>query len=200
MSKKIYLRTFGCQMNDRDSELIAGMLIEKGYEVCDDPDSADVVLLNTCSVRQHAEDRVKGLIHKFSARKKKDPSFRIGVLGCMSQRHGEMLIKEFPMVDIVVGPNNIYDLPELLERSFAQERIFAVNNLKRPATDVNPAHRTGTFTSFVNITYGCDNYCSYCIVPYVRGREVSRPVKDIVKEVKELAEKGFKEVTLLGRM
>ena len=197
--KRLYIRTFGCQMNDRDSELIAGMLIEKGYEIVEDAEKADIVLFNTCSVRQHAEDRVIGNIQKLASRRKKDSAFRIGVLGCMAQRHGEMLFKEHPQVDFVVGPSNIYDIPELLTKSESEEKVLAVNNKKRPKKKVSDKHRTGIFSSFVNIMYGCDNFCSYCVVPYVRGREVSRPKKDILDEIKGLAARGFKEVTLLGQ-
>jgi len=186
-------------MNERDSELIAGMLMERGYNITDDADSADIILFNTCSVRQHAEDRVIGNVQKLKARKKKELQLRIGILGCMAQRHGEELFKEYPQVDIVAGPSNIYDVPDLIARTEAGEKVLAVDNSKRPKKKIDPAHRAGVFSSFVNIMYGCDNFCSYCIVPHVRGREVSRPKKDIVGEVKRLAEQGFKEVTLLGQ-
>ncbi len=198
-NKKVYIRTLGCQMNERDSELIAGMLMEKGYEIAVDPEKADIVLFNTCSVRQHAEDRVIGNIQKLSSRKKKDADLKIGVLGCMAQRHGEMLFKEYPQVDIVIGPSNIYDIPDLLSKVFDQEKILAVDRKRRPRKKGSAGYRAGVFSAYVNIMYGCDNFCSYCIVPYVRGREVSRPRKDIVDEVKELSDKGFKEVTLLGQ-
>ncbi|MEA3489717.1 MAG: tRNA (N6-isopentenyl adenosine(37)-C2)-methylthiotransferase MiaB [Candidatus Omnitrophota bacterium] len=199
VSKKVYLRTLGCQMNERDSELIAGMLIEKGNMIVDDAGKAEVILFNTCSVRQHAEDRVIGNLRKLASRRKKDPHLRIGVVGCMAQRHGEMLFKEYPQVDIVAGPSNIYDIPELVTRSLDAEKILAVNNKKRPMKKVGDGHRAGVFSAFVNVMYGCDNFCSYCIVPYVRGREVSRPKRDIINEVKALAGRGFKEVTLLGQ-
>ena len=197
--RKIFLKTYGCQMNERDSELIAGMLKEKGYQITDDVDSADIVFFNTCSVRQHAEDRVIANIKKLSTRRKKDPHFRIGVLGCMAQRHGEMLFKECPQVDIVVGPSNIYDIPDLLARSTDGSKLLAVDNKKRPRKKDKNDERTGIVSAFVNIMYGCNNFCSYCIVPYVRGREVSRPKKDIVDEVKLLVSNGIKEVTLLGQ-
>ena len=199
MDKKVYIRTFGCQMNERDSELIAGMLIEKGYEMTDDPDKADIVLFNTCSVRQHAEDRVIGQLAKLASRKKKDPDLRIGVLGCMAQRHGEMLFKEYPQVDMVVGPSNIYDIPDLVGKISGPEKILAVDRKKRPAKKDKKGYRSGIFSAHVNIMFGCNNFCSYCIVPYVRGKEISRPKKDIVDEVKALAGQGFKEVTLLGQ-
>ncbi|MBD3379528.1 MAG: tRNA (N6-isopentenyl adenosine(37)-C2)-methylthiotransferase MiaB [Candidatus Omnitrophica bacterium] len=199
MSKKVFLRTFGCQMNERDSEMIAGMLKEKGYEITDDPDEAQVILFNTCSVRQHAEDRVMGNVRQLRSRKKKDPELRIGVLGCMAQRHGEMLFKELPEVDLLAGPSNIYDVPDLLARSVSSEKVIAVDKKKRPGKKAAGDHRSGVFSAFVNIMYGCDNFCSYCIVPHVRGREVSRKKKDIVDEVKSLIDRGFKEVTLLGQ-
>ncbi|MGB3242591.1 MAG: tRNA (N6-isopentenyl adenosine(37)-C2)-methylthiotransferase MiaB [Candidatus Omnitrophota bacterium] len=199
MSKKVYLRTFGCQMNARDSELIAGMLAEKGYEIVGEAEKANIILFNTCSVRQHAEDRVIGNLQKLASRRKKDPDLRIGVLGCMAQRHGELLFKEYPQVDIVAGPSNIYDVPDLIGKSFDSEKILAVNNKKRPKKKVRSKHRESVFSAFVNIMYGCNNFWSYCIVPYVRGREVSRPKKDIIDEVKALAGRGFKEVTLLGQ-
>lgn len=186
-------------MNERDSELIAGMLAERGYEVIDDADKADVILFNTCSVRQHAEDRVIGNILKLASRKKQNPELRIGVLGCMAQRHGEMLFKEQPLVDIVAGPSNIYDIPDLLARSTSDEKILAVDKKKRPIKQSRSGKRQGVFSAFVNIMYGCDNFCSYCIVPHVRGREVSRPKGVIVDEVKALVDEGFKEVTLLGQ-
>jgi len=186
-------------MNERDSELIAGMLLEKGYELVDTPEKAEVVLFNTCSVRQHAEDRVVGNLEKLVSRKKKEPDLKIGVLGCMAKRHGELLLKEFPHLDIVVGASNIYNIPELLEQTFTHQKVIAVNNIKRPVKGPNPVYRAGSFSAFVNIMYGCNNFCSYCIVPHVRGREVSRPKKDILKEIKALADRGFKEVTLLGQ-
>ncbi len=197
--KKVFLKTFGCQMNERDSELIAGMLVAKGYEIVDDAGKADIVLFNTCSVRQHAEDRVIGNIQKLASRKKKDPNLRIGVLGCMAKRHGEMLFKEYPSVDIVAGPSNIYDIPDLLAKSTADEKILAVDKQKRPVKKDKSNRGAGIFSAFVNIMYGCNNFCSYCIVPYVRGKEVSRPKGVIVDEVKRLAGEGIKEVTLLGQ-
>ncbi|MBD3426384.1 MAG: tRNA (N6-isopentenyl adenosine(37)-C2)-methylthiotransferase MiaB, partial [Candidatus Omnitrophica bacterium] len=145
------------------------------------------------------EDRVTGQIQKLKARRKKDPELRVGVLGCMAQRHGEMLFKEFPQIDIVVGPSNIYDIPDLLEKTKSSEKLLAVDRKRRPGKKNLPGYRTGTFSAFVNIMYGCNNFCSYCIVPHVRGREVSRPKGDIVKEIKTLADEGFKEVTLLGQ-
>jgi tRNA-2-methylthio-N6-dimethylallyladenosine synthase len=197
---RIYIKTFGCQMNVRDSEIILGMLRKKGIEFTDKPGDADIILFNTCSVRQHAEDRVIGNVRKLRSLKKKRPGIRIGVVGCMARRHGELLFKELPVVDMLVGPGNIYELPELIDRSLAGEKVLAVDRDKRPARSKAPyGERAGGSSAFVNIMYGCENFCSYCIVPYVRGKEVSRPKNDIVKEVKSLAEKGYLEVTLLGQ-
>lgn len=196
---RILLRTFGCQMNVRDSEIIKGMFSGGEYKFVDAAEEADIILFNTCSVRQHAEDKVVGSLQRLLARKKKNPDLIIGVLGCMGQRHGELLLKEFSQVDIVAGPSSIYDIPVLLGRAVNGERVVAAEDRKRPQKGVDQGVRNGELSGFVNIMYGCDNFCSYCIVPYVRGREVSRPEKDIVKEVKQLADGGFKEVTLLGQ-
>ena len=186
-------------MNERDSEIIMDLLRKGGYETADDESSADVLLFNTCSVRQHAENRVIGNLQKLASRKKKTPRLKIGVLGCMAERHGEILLKQYPQVDVVVGPNNIYDLPGILDKAFGDERNVAVGSKRRPQKDASGGHRPGGLSAFVNIMYGCDNYCSYCIVPHVRGREVSRKKKEIVDEVKKLSDNGFKEVILLGQ-
>lgn len=199
LDRKVYIRTFGCQMNDRDSEIIAGLLKEKGYSFTENPDEADFVFFNTCSVRQHAEERVIGNIKRYGAIKKNKPNLRIGVLGCMAKRYGESLLNDYPEVDIVVGPGNIFDLADVMDRVFDSERIVLVDREKRPLRKDNPEHRTGIFSSYVNIMYGCDNYCSYCIVPFVRGREMSRPKRDILSEIRSLAERGFKEIVLLGQ-
>lgn len=186
-------------MNFRDSEIITGVLAGKGYEFTDNEDEAGVVLFNTCSVRQHAEDRVTGNLHKLASRRKKDPDFRIGVVGCMAERHKEMLLKEYPMVDIICGPGNIYDIPELIEKSIAGERSAALGGKRKSAKGDSAGHTKGELSAFVNIMYGCDNFCSYCIVPHVRGREVSRTKRDILEEIWALADRGCKEVTLLGQ-
>jgi tRNA-2-methylthio-N6-dimethylallyladenosine synthase len=186
-------------MNERDSEIILGMLVQKGYEVVDREEDAEIILFNTCSVRQHAEDRVTGNLHKLASRKKKNPDLRIGVVGCMAERHKEMLLKEYPMVDLVAGPSNIYDIPDLLEKAMMSERPAAIGGRRKSAKDDSAGHKKGALSAFVNIMYGCDNFCSYCIVPHVRGREISRKKGDIIDEVWALADKGCKEVTLLGQ-
>lgn len=171
-----------------------------GYEMAASQEEADVVLFNTCSVRQHAEDRVIGNLCKLAARKKKDPEFKIGILGCMGARHGEMLLKEYPFLDIVAGPSDIYSIREALEKVFSgEDKVLAVKNKKRPRKKVGNVYWRGGFSAFVNIMYGCNNYCSYCIVPFVRGGEVSRPKNEIINEIKELVQKGAREITLLGQ-
>jgi tRNA-2-methylthio-N6-dimethylallyladenosine synthase len=186
-------------MNERDSEIILSLLALRGYEKVENEAEADVILFNTCSVRQHAEDRVAGGLQKLLSLKKKKPGVRIGVVGCMAERHGDMLLKLYPHLDIVSGPNNIYDIPELLDRAMMSERVVATGNKKRPRKDASMGHKKGVLTAFVNIMYGCDNFCSYCIVPHVRGREVSRKKKEILEEIWALANNGCKEVTLLGQ-
>jgi len=187
-------------MNVRDSEIIWEMLREAGYERAGALEEADVALFNTCSVRQHAEDRVIGNIRKLACRKKKNPGFKIGVLGCMGRRHGEMLFKEYPFLDLVMGPSDIYSVREMLDKVFAgEEKVIAVRKDKRPREKVRNKYWDGGVSAFVNIMYGCNNYCSYCIVPYVRGREVSRPKNDIIDEIKELVDRGAREITLLGQ-
>jgi len=199
MKRKIFIRTFGCQMNMRDSEIIAGILKDARHKIVDDDKDADVILFNTCSVRQHAEDRVISEMGRFAGRKRKNPDLVLGIVGCMAERHGERLLKKYPYLDIVVGPNNIYDLPELIKKIKSPEKALAVGNVRRPEKKIKNRFRAGKFSALVNIMFGCDNYCSYCIVPYVRGREISRPKKDIIDEIKDLADKGVKEITLLGQ-
>lgn len=197
--KRVLLRTFGCQMNDRDSELLCGMLKDAGYEIVKDVKNTDVALFNTCSVRQHAEDRAMGNVMKLAHLKKNRPDLKIGVLGCMAQRRGGELLDQCEGLDLVLGSNNLYELPEMLEKLFVGERVVAVDKTKRPKNKELVSYRAGRFSSYVNIMYGCDNFCSYCVVPYVRGREISRAKKVIIREIKDLAQRGFKQVTLLGQ-
>lgn len=197
---KVYLRTFGCQMNSRDSEIIYGMLIEKGYERARSMNEADVILFNTCSVRQHAEDRVYGKVGMLKDIKKDKPGVVLGIVGCMAQSHKEKILEELSHVDFICGPKNIYDIPDLVEKSMILgRRSQAVDKEVRPIDGPKTSYREETLKAYVSIGEGCNNYCSYCIVPFVRGEEVSRPKDDIVKEIKDLVKRGFKEVTLLGQ-
>jgi len=199
IKNKIFLKTFGCQMNNRDSEEIAGMLLEKGYSLAGSPEEADVVIFNTCSVRKHAEDRAISNIGALKALKKKRPQMIIGVVGCMAKAQGDKIIEKLPLVDFIAAPSNIYEIPQVLEEvSKRRESVSAVGRESRPEIR-NIAYHAKGISALVTIMEGCNNFCSYCIVPYVRGGEVGRPAKSIIEEISTLADNGYKEVTLLGQ-
>ena len=198
--KTVFFETFGCQMNKLDAELSLGLLQEEGYRVVDKVDEADVILFNTCSVRQHAEDKVYSHLGALKTLKKKHPEVIVGVLGCMAQKDGEAIFKRMPHVDLVCGTRMFSRLPELLLsiRNHGSH-VLAVDedqivNVKRAVT-----YRPNFYQAFVTVMRGCDNFCSYCIVPYVRGRELSRTIADVKEEVQALVLNGCKEVTLLGQ-
>src|SRR5436190_146852 len=220
MSRKLYLETLGCQMNVLDSELMLGQLRAQGYESVDGPDDADVILYNTCSVREHAEQKVWSRLGELRERKAIDPQLVIGVIGCMAERDGANLFKRFPHVDVLCGPGELDKLPTLVHNAVvtkvegmegrqvalmgaasrrsstlaAAEDHLELLDLSRsvsPGDDVTQA--------YVRITRGCNKFCTYCVVPYTRGPEVHRPPRNIVEEVKKLADAGAKEVTLLGK-
>lgn len=198
--KTVFFETFGCQMNKLDAELSLGLLQEEGYKIVDKVDEADVILFNTCSVRQHAEDKVYSRLGALKTLKKRQPEVIIGVLGCMAQKDGEAIFKRMPHVDLVCGTRMFSRLPEMLLKIRNHgSHILAIEedqivNVKRAVT-----YRPNFYQAFVTVMRGCDNYCSYCIVPYVRGREISRTIADIKEEVQSLVSNGCKEVTLLGQ-
>lgn len=197
----LYIETYGCQMNVADSEVVASILGMAGYELCDDIDDADAILLNTCSIRENAEQKiVNRLQHLASMRRKKKGRLIVGVIGCMAERVRDSLINDHG-VDVVAGPDSYLDLPELFAAAEAGEKAMSVS-LSESETyrDIIP-RRIGAnrISGFVSIMRGCNNFCSYCIVPYTRGRERSREVASILSEVADLRAKGFKEVTLLGQ-
>jgi tRNA-2-methylthio-N6-dimethylallyladenosine synthase len=208
MAQAVFLQTYGCQMNARDSEEILGMLTAQGYAVVEREEEADVILLNTCSVRAHAEERAFGKMGLMQRLKRERPGLVLGILGCMAKAQREDVFRRLPQVDLVAGPAEIYDLPELLA-GVAERRqrpglpgapVLAVDRKvrpldRRPATD----YRTGRITAFVTIMEGCDKKCAYCIVPTTRGQEVSRPLEEILDEVERLARAGYRQVTLLGQ-
>ncbi len=198
--KKIYLRSFGCQMNFRDSEEIAGLMMEKGWELTDSPEEADAAIFNTCAVRKHAEDRAISNVGALAPFKKKRPRLVIGVVGCMAKAHGRNIIDRVPIVDFIAGPANIYDIPAAVDAIMARRKdpVISTDKVSRPYIG-NIAYHNPGISALVTIMEGCNNFCSYCIVPYVRGREVGRPADDIIDEIKALADKGYKEVTLLGQ-
>ncbi len=199
--KKVYFETYGCQMNKYDSELVAGILELEGYEQTAKADEADLVLINTCSVRENAETRVFGRLGALGSLKKQHKELVIGVLGCMAVRLKNEIIKKKPFVDFVMGPDNYRSLPDLLSRinNNVEEHVeLAEFDSYETYGELFPAHSIGV-NAWVAIMRGCNNFCSYCIVPYVRGRERSRSVKDILNEVKKLAKQNYLEITLLGQ-
>jgi len=196
-----YIETFGCQMNVRDSETAAGLLENCGYSRANSRDETDLILFNTCCVRDHAEKRVFGNIGALKEQKDEKPNLIIGVFGCMMQQQdvAEKLYKRFPFVDIVFGTNLLSRLPEFVERAESGGRTLAVEEGNITIEDDLPSIRTGKVNAFVNINYGCDNFCTYCIVPYVRGRERSRDPMAVVEEARHLVAEGYSEITLLGQ-
>lgn len=198
--RTVFFETFGCQMNKLDAELSLGLLQEEGYRIVDNVDEADVILFNTCSVRQHAEDKVYSHLGTLKTLKKKHPDVIVGVLGCMAQKEGEFIFKRMPHVDLVCGTRMFSRLPELLLKIQNHgSHVLAIDedqivNVKRAVT-----YRPNIYQAFVTVMRGCDNYCSYCIVPYVRGKEISRTIADVKEEVQSLVLNGCKEITLLGQ-
>ena len=201
MGKKFYIETYGCQMNVADSEVVAAILTAKGFEHVKDKNRADIILVNTCSVRENAEQRVRGRVQGFSEIRKQNPRLLIGVMGCMAERLGEKLFEQEKNVNIVVGPDAYMDLPLLIEKANRGEKAINIQ-LSETETykDICPSRIDETSISgFVSIMRGCNNFCTYCIVPYTRGRERSRSSHSIIGEVIDLQKRGFKEVTLLGQ-
>ncbi|MGN0499053.1 MAG: tRNA (N6-isopentenyl adenosine(37)-C2)-methylthiotransferase MiaB [Acutalibacteraceae bacterium] len=197
-----YIRTYGCQQNVADSETIKGMLSSMGYGFTDTPENADFILFNTCAVREHAEDRVFGNVGAIKAIKRKHPTTLIALCGCMmEQEHiAKRIYKSFPFVGLVFGTHCLHEFPKLLYNSLLTgKRQFVRNNDDLLVHEGMPKLRDGQFKAWLPIMYGCDNFCSYCIVPYVRGRERSRKSEDVLKEAKALIESGYKDITLLGQ-
>ncbi|HEY3318702.1 MAG TPA: tRNA (N6-isopentenyl adenosine(37)-C2)-methylthiotransferase MiaB [Coriobacteriia bacterium] len=193
------VRTFGCQMNKHDSERIAGMLEANGFVRAPDPDSADVVVFNTCCVRERADERVRGQVASLKPAAR-DRGVVIAVGGCVAQRDGERLLAQLPHVDVVFGTHNVERLPELLAAAEESGRpqVETIEAATGFTSDL-PSHREHPWHAWVPIAVGCDNFCTYCVVPYVRGRERSRPLEDVVSDVERLAADGVAEVTLLGQ-
>lgn len=199
---KYHITTWGCQMNEHDSEKIAGMLEEMGHKPTKSYEEADIIVFNTCCVRENAELKVFSSIGNLKKLKNKNPNLVIAVCGCMvQQKHvAQKIYDRFPFVDIVLGTHNIHKFPEILECVVSQDqRIIEIWDESKGIVENVPVKRDNNIKAWVTISFGCNNFCSYCIVPYVRGRERSRKPQDIIKEVKALAEEGFKEVTLLGQ-
>ncbi len=202
-TRKVYIETYGCQMNVSDSEIVAAILRAHGYGLTRDPEQADVVLLNTCAIREHAEQKVRHRLDIFRAHKRKRrPGLRIGVLGCMAERLRHKLLEEEQLVDLVVGPDAYRDLPRLLEEAETTGQAAVNVQLSREETyaDIAPVrYDSNGVTAYVSIMRGCDNMCAFCVVPFTRGRERSRPVQSILDECARLVEEGYREVTVLGQ-
>ena len=200
--KKMFIATFGCQMNSRDSEKIEGMLFEMGFEKTDNEKDADFIIYNTCCVRENSENKVYGNLGYLKNIKKEKPELIIALCGCMLQEESavDIIKKKYKHVDLAFGTFNLYKLPELLYTRIESGRtVFDIWKEHKEIAENLPSIRKYSYKASVNIMYGCDNFCSYCIVPYVRGRERSRQSKDIIKEINELVKDGVKEVTLLGQ-
>ena len=200
MNKTYHIHTYGCQMNVSDSELVESILIKKGYKAINDPDNADVLFVNTCSIREHAEDKVHSLLGRYNVLKSKKPDMIIGVLGCMAQSLKHDILENKPYVDIVLGPDSYRKLPELLNRHKINKQSLVDTKLSRYEVydDLFPSRKKG-INAWITIMRGCDKFCTFCIVPFTRGRERSRSIDGIVNEIKNAVKDGFTEVTLLGQ-
>ena len=202
--KELYAHviTFGCQQNERDSETILGYLSEMGYKPTDNPDIADVIVMNTCAIREHAEVKALSMLGRFKGQKKKNPDLIVGVVGCMAAEphRAEMLKKDFHYVSFTAEPNMLHRIPELIYKKLTDgKRSFIFGADEGDIYEDAPSVRRNSHRAWVSIMYGCNNFCSYCIVPYVRGRERSRRSEDILSECRELVNSGVKEITLLGQ-
>ncbi|MEC7669455.1 MAG: radical SAM protein, partial [Pseudomonadota bacterium] len=199
--KKLYIKTYGCQMNVYDSERMSEALSGEGYVPTDSPDDADMILLNTCHIREKAAEKVYSELGRYKGLKTEKPDLKIGVAGCVAQAEGEEIMRRQPMVDLVVGPQSYHRLPELEAKARSGERALDTDfpeedkfeHLKsRPKASRGP-------TAFLTVQEGCDKFCAFCVVPYTRGAEVSRPASRVLDEARDLVERGVREITLLGQ-
>jgi tRNA-2-methylthio-N6-dimethylallyladenosine synthase len=199
--RKLYIESYGCQMNFADSEIVASILFDQGFETTGDYKEADVVFINTCSIRENAEQRVRNRLSQFGAEKRRNPKLIVGVLGCMAERLKAKFLEEEKLVDVVVGPDAYRDLPQLIGQvEEGQKAINVLLSREETYADISPVRLNGNgITAFISIMRGCDNMCSFCVVPFTRGRERSRDPESIVAEARDLFDKGYKEVTLLGQ-
>ncbi|MBU8792214.1 tRNA (N6-isopentenyl adenosine(37)-C2)-methylthiotransferase MiaB [Oceanobacillus caeni] len=200
--KKFLIRTYGCQMNEHDTEVMAGILSEMGYESTSETNEADIILLNTCAIRENAENKVFGEIGHLKPLKLEKPDVILGVCGCMSQEESVVnrIMKKHPHVDLIFGTHNIHRLPDLIKGAmFGKEQVVEVWSKEGDIIENLPKVRKGKIKAWVNIMYGCDKFCTYCIVPMTRGKERSRRPQDIIQEVRHLVAQGYQEVTLLGQ-
>lgn len=202
MSRTFHITTFGCQMNEHDSEIIDGLLTERGFSSVKERKDASIVIINTCSVRDNADKRFFGTLGQLKKRKESDPSFIVCVCGCMmqQQRVVDIIKAKYPWVDVIFETNSIHHIPELIEKvSMEKEKLVDIIENTEEIVEGLPAKRLFNHKALVNIMFGCNNFCTYCIVPYTRGREKSRRLEAILAEVRELVEDGVKEIMLLGQ-
>lgn len=199
--RKLYIESYGCQMNFADSEIVASILLDQGFETTGDYKEADVVFINTCSIRENAEQRVRNRLSQFGAEKRRNPKLIVGVLGCMAERLKSKFLEEEKLVDVVVGPDAYRELPQLLsEVESGHKAINVLLSREETYADISPVRLNGNgITAFISIMRGCDNMCSFCVVPFTRGRERSRDPYSILAEAQDLFGRGYKEVTLLGQ-
>ncbi|MBB1138688.1 tRNA (N6-isopentenyl adenosine(37)-C2)-methylthiotransferase MiaB [Myroides sp. WP-1] len=200
-TKKLFIESYGCQMNFSDSEIVASILSDAGYNTTNNLEEADLVLVNTCSIRDKAEQTVRKRLDQYNRIKRKNPGMKVGVLGCMAERLKSKFLEEEKIVDMVVGPDAYKDLPNLLkEVDEGRDAINVILSKDETYGDISPVRlQSNGVTAFVSITRGCDNMCTFCVVPFTRGRERSREPHSIISEIQDLHERGFKEITLLGQ-
>jgi len=199
--RKLYIESYGCAMNFSDSEIVASILAERGFETTPDYSIADVIFINTCSIRENAEQRVRNRLKEFTVAKVKNPGLVVGVLGCMAERLKSKFLEEEKLVDVVVGPDAYRDLPNLIDQvDDGQKAVNVLLSREETYADISPVRlNSNGINAFVSIMRGCDNMCSFCVVPFTRGRERSRDPQSIVAECQDLFDKGYREVTLLGQ-
>jgi tRNA-2-methylthio-N6-dimethylallyladenosine synthase len=195
---RVYLETYGCQMNIADSQTVTAVLRRAGYTTADKPEDADVILLNTCAIREHAEERVIGRLGDLARIKNRRPEIRLGLLGCMAQHNRAALIEKAPQLDLVAGPDSYRRLPEMIGRAGFDPAVDVRLDRAETYADITPEH-DGSIRAHVTAMRGCDKFCAFCVVPYVRGRERSIPPADLIREISELAARGVREVVLLGQ-
>lgn len=200
-ARKLYIESYGCQMNFADSEIVASILLDQGFETTGNYQEADAIFINTCSIRENAEQRVRNRLSQFGIEKRRNPKLIVGVLGCMAERLKAKFLEEEKLVDMVVGPDAYRDLPQLIEQvGDGQKAINVLLSREETYADISPVRLNGNgITAFISIMRGCDNMCSFCVVPFTRGRERSRDPQSILAEAQDLHDRGYKEVTLLGQ-
>ena len=196
--QKVFIETYGCQMNVSDTELMLGILKQSGYTSAHRPEDADVIVLNTCAIREHAEERIRGRLGQLRQLKYRRPDLIMGISGCMAKHVSESLMNDAPYVDLVVGPDSYRRLPELIAEARGDSALDVRLDRGEYYMDIDPLREEGS-NAWITIMRGCDKFCTFCIVPYVRGRERSVPAREIVRQAQAVADEGFREVTLLGQ-